>query len=183
VEVGPPSGERTWVDVGRTLSLNPSARLSPAACREVVRAYLDLRASVERIADDPTSTRAQLRDLVPDERRAKVLAEAAEMRRRRAAQDGWANARASRPRAGRPLSDEEILAVPKMMALLKAVADGRVAAGEDGRGRPNLYVMPGREAFSEAAARWLSDLGLIDRVTPTPAVTERGRRLLWLWRR
>jgi hypothetical protein len=183
VELGPPSGDRTWADVGRALRLNPSARLSAPACREVVRAYLDLRTSIERIADDPTSTRAELRDLVPDERRAKARAQAAEMRRRRAEHDSWMTARGRGTRAGRELSDEEILAIPKMMGLLKAVAEGRVTAGEADRGVPGLYVMPGGETFPDAAVRWLADLRLIDRAGPLPTVTERGRRLVWLWRR
>lgn len=168
VELDAPSGDRTWADVGRTLALNPSARLSPAACRVLVRAHVELRAALERIAEDPTSTRAQLRALVPNERQAQTRARAAEVRRRRAEHDAWservrANAGARHPSRGRALSDQEILAIPRMMALVKAVADGRVVA--------------------EADARWLSDLALIDRAGPSPAVTERGRRLLWLWRR
>jgi len=168
VELESPSGDRTWADVGRTLALNPSARLSAAACRQVVRAYVDLRAAVERIAEDPTSTRAQLRALVPNERQAQTKARADEVRRRRAEHEAWsrrvrANAGAGHPKRGRSLSDEEILAIPRMMGVLKAVAEGRVVP--------------------EAEARWLAEVALIDRVGPAAVVTERGRRLLWLWRR
>jgi hypothetical protein len=179
VELGPPGGDRSWADVRRALLAAGQATLSRAASLQLAGAYLALRDAVrDHLSDRPQVTREQLASLVTEPKQARVRRDADAARRLQHEHAQLRRLQAGRQGKREPPTDDQLRARSDVMALLRAVADGRVVRGA--REETSMFarhLLDGEDVRLQL--RWLVGWDLIRMpISGPPSLYPRGERLL-----